>query len=203
MPLQIPVETLWGRELARWNTPRNRNVVDSNGDEILDEQNRPIRGMGAIGFEPFPMLVYKAHKNPQGKVLCMDVPPLAEFYPDEKSFAAACERVEVFNRRCYQRVGNEQELQQALKDGWSKTAQEALEKQERLEQDIANAAAEANYAAKRLSANAQAELDAAGRETHQHVTDVVGVPRSARRRPLGVSGAPKKARRVVAEPEGR
>jgi|SRR5262245_17310091 len=203
MGMIVPLESSWGRELAKWNTPRNRNIVDSNGDEILDESNKPIRGLGAIGVEAFPMMVYKAQKNEQGKVLCLDVLPLAEWYPDEKSFAAACLRVEAFSRRCCRIVGNEQELEKALRDGWAKTAPEALEIQERLEQDIANAAAEANFHAKRMSARAQAELDTAGRETHQHVTDVVGVPASARRRPVGVTGRPKKARRVVAEPEGR
>src|SRR5262245_54989439 len=203
MGMQIPVESAFGRELASWNTPRNRFVVDSNGDEILDNNGQRIPGRNAVGIEPFPMMVYKAQKNELGKVLWLEVLPLAEWYPDERSYALACANIEAFNKRCYKTVGNEHELQQALNDGWSKTAQEALDKHERLEQDIANAAAEANFAAKRLSANAQAELDAAGRETHQHVTDVVGVPKSARRRPVGAVGAPKKARRVVAEPEGR
>jgi len=202
MSIHIPVESAHGRELAQWNTPRNRFIVDSNGDEILDASGQRIPGKGAIGIERFPLMVYKAQKNALGKVLCLDVQPLAECYPTERAFDLACLAVETFNRRCYLIVNDEHELQHALKAGWSETAQGALDKHEALEQDIANAAAEANWAAKRLSPRAQAELAAAGAETHQHVTDVVGVPRSARRgRPPG-RGA-KKARRVVAEPEER
>jgi hypothetical protein len=195
MSIVIPVESTWGRELARWNTPRNRYVEDANGETLRDEAGQPIKGMNAVGIEPYPKMLYKAQKNAQGKVLCLEAPPRAEFYPDERTFATACAQVDQFNKRCICTVASEEEHRARKREGWSDTAAEALAIQERLEQDIANAAAEANYAAKRLSPHAQAELEAAGRETHQHVTDVVGVPKSARGR------STKKHRRVVAEQE--
>jgi hypothetical protein len=197
MPIVIPVESAWGRELARWNTPRNRYVEDSQGETLRDEQGHPIKGMGAVGIEPYPRMLYKAQKNALGKVLCRDVIPSAEWYPgDERAFAAACLAVESFNRRCEFTVQDEDQYRQKIRDGWCDTAQDALAAHERLEQAIGNAAAEANHAAKRLSQQAQDELAAAGAETHQHVTDVRGVPKSVR-------GRRKKFARVVAEPEGR
>ena len=197
MPMMIPVESLWGRELARWNTPRNRFVEDSQGETLRDEQGQPIKGMGAVGFEPYPRMLYKAQKNAYGKVLCRDVLPLPEHFPDDRTFAAACLGVEAFNRRCEFTVQTEDEYRQKQREGWCDTPQAALDTHERLEQDIANAAAEATYAAKRLSQSAQDELAAAGKETHQHVTDVRGVAKTARGR------SHKKFTRVVAEPEGR
>jgi cell division septum initiation protein DivIVA len=197
MPLQIPVESAWGRELARWNTPRNRNVVDSSGDDMRDGNGATTRGMGAVGIEPYPKMLYKAQKNAQGKVLCRDVVAAAEWYADDRAYAAACVSVEHFNKRCECVVHTEDEYRQKIREGWSDTPSEALEKHERLEQDISNAAAEANYAAQRLSKGAQAELAKAGAETHQHVTDVVGIPKATRDRWR------KKSTRVVAEPEGR
>lgn len=198
MPMVIPVEGLWGRELARWNTPRNRVVEDSQGDPLRDDQGRPIPGMGAIGFEPYPRMLYKAQKNALGKVLCRDVLPSPELYPDDRQYNAACLGVEAFNRRCECNVHSEDEYRQKAREGWCDTPQEALDKHERLEQDIATAAAEANYAAKRLSPSAQEELAAAGKETHQHVTDVRGVAKTA-----GGRRHKNKFTRVVAEPEGR
>jgi hypothetical protein len=152
--------------------------------------------MGAIGIEPYPRMLYKAQKNALGKVLCRDVQPSPEGYPDERSYAAACIGVEQFNKRCELKVHDEDEYRKMSRDGWCDSPQEALAAHERLEQAISTAAAEANHAAKRLSPLAQAELAAAGAETHQHVTDVRGVPKAAR-------GHHKKFRRVVAEPEGR
>ncbi len=109
MPMMIPVETAWGRELARWNTPRNRYVEDSQGEPLRDELGYLIKGMGAVGFEPYPRMLYKAQKNAYGKVLCRDVMPLPEAYPDERSYAAACLGVEAFNRRCEFTVHTEDE----------------------------------------------------------------------------------------------
>jgi len=195
MPVVISVESKWGTELARWNTPRNRVVEDSTGEPIRDEAGQPIRGQNAVGIEPYPRMLYKAQKNALGKVLCRDVVPAPDHYPDERAYAAACLAVEAFNRRCECVVQNEDEYRKESRNGWCDTPQDALAAHERLEQAIANAAAEANFGAKRLSQKAQAELDAAGRETHQHVTDVVGVPKSARGR------TKKSHRRVVAEPE--
>jgi|SRR5580765_21774 len=196
MGVVVPVESAWGRELARWNTPRNRYVEDAQGEILRDEQGQPIKGMGAIGYEPYPRMLYKAQKNALGKVLCRDVMPLPDHFTDDRAYAAACVAVEQFNRRCELKVHDEEEYRRESRNGWCDTPQEALAVHERLEQAISTAAAEANYAAKRLSPQAQAELAAAGAETHQHVTDVRGVPKTAR-------GHQKKFRRVVAEPEGR
>src|SRR5580765_8102116 len=158
MPMIIPVESAWGKELAKWNTPRNRYVEDSQGEPMRDDQGLPFKGMGANGFEMYPRMLYKAQKNALGKVLCRDVPPLPAAYLDERQYVAACLAVEAFNRTCECKVENEDAYRQKQREGWCDTPQDALAAHERLEQATGNAAAEANYAAKRLSQKAQDEL---------------------------------------------
>ncbi len=111
-------------------------------------------GMRPDGFEPFPKMLYQAFKRDNGKVQCMDP------YDED------------FSRRCYMTVNNEAELARAHGLGWSDTPQDALARFEQQEQELARAAAEAAFAAKRMSEKAQAELKAAEDATADHVADV-------------------------------
>src|SRR5262249_9370682 len=164
----------------------------SNGDPLLDRNNRPIPGMGSIGIEPYPKLLYKAQKNAYGKTLVIDVYPPLYLFPDTVQYNAACAMVDDFNRRCYLTVGNEDEHRRRAAQGWGDPASEARARAEAHDGPIAEAAAEAAAAVRRMSAQAQQEYDAAGADTHQHVTDVVGT---------GKAAATSKARGVVADGE--
>src|SRR5262249_57481219 len=114
----------------------------SNGDPLLDRNNRPIPGMGSIGIEPYPKLLYKAQKNAYGKTLVIDVYPPLYLFPDTVQYNAACAMVDDFNRRCYLTVGNEDEHRRMAAQGWCDTAIEALERAEPHERPIAHAAPE-------------------------------------------------------------
>jgi hypothetical protein len=63
---------------------------------------------------------------------------------------------------------------------WKAHPQEAMDYYEGLQNDISKAAAEANYAAVRMSSKAQAELAQANAESPEFVTDVVAPPRRGR-----------------------
>jgi hypothetical protein len=193
MPMVIAPESAWGKELAKWNTPRNEAIKDANGDEILDDITRQrIMGMGCIGIERYPKMLYKAQKNMHGKVLCMDINPPGYLFPDERAYDRACQEVDAFNRRCYRVVRNDEEYEKAKHDGWCDDPTSALHAHELCEQAIANAAAEANFSVRGMSRKAREEFAAAGAETSQHVTDVAGVPKARR-------GRPRKAQPVVAD----
>jgi hypothetical protein len=104
--------------------------------------------------EPFPKMLYKAFKRDNGKVQCLDP------------------RDEDFSRRCYMTVQNDAELARAKGQGWREHPLEAIELFEQQERELAQAAAEAAFAAKRMSEKAQAEFKAAGEATADHVADV-------------------------------
>lgn len=164
MGIVLNPESAYAKELARWNTPRNQFVKNPDGT------SSDVRGMGAIGIEPFPRMVYKAHKRENGKVMCGDNPMM---YRDERLQLEA----EAFSRSCQLIVRSEGEYARALSDGWRDTPNAALEHYEALEHEIFTAAAEAAHAASRMSEKARAEFDAADKTTHEQVTDVKGSKR--------------------------
>ena len=55
MPIIVTPDSDLGKEQARWNRPRNQT----------DEFGVP--GMNAVGYEPYPCMVYKAATLPNGK----------------------------------------------------------------------------------------------------------------------------------------
>jgi hypothetical protein len=161
----------YDRELAKWDTPRNQRVKDAEGNET------DVMGMGAIGHEPFPKMVYKAHRRENGKVMCMD---LDAIYAIDLAVQA---RAEAFNRTCQLTVNSEGELLRAKDQGWCDSPDDALAYHERLQQDIAIAAAEEANRVRTMSEKAQrehAELDAA---TDAPVTDVPAPKRRPGRPP--------------------
>lgn len=195
MPIVISPDSELGKEYAKWNTPRNQPIKDSNGDAIRDRDGTLIMGKGAIGFEPYPRMLFKARQNPaNGKPSVGEVPPHPAYYPDNASFERASLWVESFNRSCQMTVRDEESERIAQGQGWSVTQDAALELFEKEQQNIAQIAAEEAYKARRMSAAARGELADADASTHQHVTDVVGIPRARR-------GRPRKSEAVVAEPE--
>ncbi len=162
MPIIIPHDSEWGKELAKWEQHRTKYV----GDE--QQPGNPYT------FRPYPMALYRAAKTPNGKVVCMQADPDPVQYPDDKALERAQREVAAFNQRCFMKVGNDEEERRAKNDGWRNTPAEALAQFEAREQEIARASAEALHAAQGMSGKAKDELAAAGEETHEHVTDVKG-----------------------------
>lgn len=193
MPVVISRDSDLGKELAKWDTPRNQYVLDSSGERVKDAAGNYMMGMGAIGIEPYPKMLYKAQRLPSGKLSVGEVPPHPAYITSPDEFNRMSNFVESFNRSCQCIVRSEDEELIKKGQGWCVTMPEALEQADREEQAIANAAAEAAYAARALSEKARAEVDAADAATSQHVTDVVGIPKSVR-------GSSDKAKGVTARP---
>jgi hypothetical protein len=111
-----------------------------------------IGGMNADGFEPFPKMLYKAALL-NGKAVLTD--------PFNEGFAARCQRI----------VHSEDEERAAKAQGWVEGPNAALEAFEAEQRKIADAAAEANWQAKRMSPKAQAERASREAATDQHVPE--------------------------------
>lgn len=171
-----------GKELRKWEQHRS---------ELVPRGTNP--GNPYV-FREFPKMLYKAQRMPNGQYACLSSAPDPYAYERMDLYQQATLMVETFNRSCTRIVANESEERLAKGQGWSNTTTDALKAHEAHEQAIGDAAAEANFYAKRMTAKAQEELNAAAESTHQHVADVVGVAKSKR-------GRPKKAQAVVAVEE--
>lgn len=148
-------------------------------------------------YRPYPKMLYMAYKR-NGKICCMDGAPDPYLFQTPQAYERAQQENERFNGSCQRIVGSDRELDNALGLGWRGTPQEAMAHLEALEQDIGNAAAEAAYDAQRMSAKAKDELAAADKTTHEHVTDVIGTPKSrrgsdAKKKSNAVAGVGRKA----------
>jgi hypothetical protein len=127
------------------------------GKEIA-KWNAPKRlgGMNCNGFEPFPQMVYRAVKLESGKVVCMDADPrTGEYFPGQQ----------------FRIVESAEQLGVAKGQGWCDTPAAAKVAFEREEQAAAQAAAEANHAALRMTPKAQAERTRRDASTDKHVTE--------------------------------
>lgn len=140
--------TAYEIEMHKWDTPKREG------------------GYGADGYEPFPTMVYKAHRRDNGKVMCLDMDAL---YAADMNVVA---RAEAFNNSCMMEVKDQSALERALSNGWRPSPQAALDYQESLARDIAQAAAEANYGVQRMSEKAQREHKALDAATDAPVADV-------------------------------
>lgn len=159
MPIVRTGETEFDKEMAKWDTPKR------------------LGGFAPDGYEPFPKMLYKAHRRENGKVMCMDMDAL---YATDLAVAA---RAEAFNNTCMTTVGNQQELDRELANGWRHSPKDALDYQEALAQDISKAAAEVNYSVQRMSDKAKSEHARADASTDAPVVDVVAAPKKRGRKP--------------------
>ena len=130
----------YAREMEKWNQPT------SNG------------GFGAARFEEYPLMVFKAFKRENGRVMCGD--PLATVGDAEG---------EAFSRSCQLIVRNNDERDRAMDDGWSTAPDKAIEKFERDMQSIAEVTAQRHFADQGLSDLAKAEAAQADAATHEQV----------------------------------
>jgi hypothetical protein len=126
---------------------------ESDHAKELKKWNTPKRdgGHAPDGFEPYPAMVYQARAL-NGKPACED--------PRDEQFATRCQHV----------VRDAQEHAHYKADGWSDTPTLALAHAEALAQEIATAAAEANFSAAKMSPKAQAERARLEAATDKHIT---------------------------------
>lgn len=159
----------YSKEHARWNRPRNV-FVDG------------LPGYGPIGHEPYPRMLYKAFKRENGRVECMDPPPMVGMYKEPGDYYRAEAIAKAFTERCQRTVKSDGEYEKARSEGWSDTPDDALAYVERLEREMADAAAEAQAKVKAMTAKAQAEYKAADDATDAHVADIPAPKKGGRPR---------------------
>ena len=157
MPIVRTGSTEFDKEEARWNRPRN----------VKDEDGKA--GFGPIGYEEYPRMLYKAQKKENGQISVSEPPPPFHAFVDERQWDRALQHAEQFTKSCQLIVHDALQHDRAVKDGWRETQPAALEHLHGLEKDIANAAAEANFAAAKMSGKAQAERKGREEKTHEHV----------------------------------
>lgn len=128
---------------------------ESEYDKELRKWDLPKRegGMNANGMEPYPVMLYKAVERENGKVVCGD--------PLDEQFTARCQTI----------VFSPSEEQRAREQGWRESPKAALAHHEAIQQEIAQAAAEAAHAAQRMSEKARTERKGREDATHRHVTE--------------------------------
>lgn len=175
MPVVVNHESAMGLELEKWEQHRTKYVSDDRAP------GNPYT------YRPFPQMLYKAKPwvREQGTVRCQAPVPVSYGWPTPDAYNQAEMETARFNKENLLTVRNEAELAEARKQGWRGSPLEAEQYYEALQQDIAQAAAEANFGVRRMSEQAQAEYAAAGDSTHEHVVDLVGVPKATRGRPPG------------------
>jgi hypothetical protein len=167
--LVINPHSALGKELRKWEQFRT---------ELVPRGTNP--GNPYV-YRPYPKMLYLAQIDPTTlQAACLLPLPEPYAFATADEYQRACLRVDSFNRSCTRVVGDESEERIAGGQGCAETPADALALYERKQQAIGNAAAEAAYAARGMSARAQAELQAAGESTHQHVTDIKGPKKGAK-----------------------
>lgn len=157
MGIVINPESEYAKELHKWNTPKREG------------------GYGANGYEAYPRMLYKAMQKANGQYACMEMPPPRWSFPGgidgDNAWGAAIASAEAFTAACQMTVRSEDEERQAKNSGWRNSPIAALDFAHQVEKDIANAAAEANFAAMRMSEKAQTERKKRDADTHKHVPE--------------------------------
>lgn len=137
---------------------------ESSYDKEMDKWDTPRRlgGMKPDGYEAFPAMLYKAFQLDNGKWAVND--------PFDENWS----------RRCQMIVRDDRELRMQMDQGWRQTPADALAYAERLEEEIANAAAERHYADQRLSDKARREAADVDASTNEHVPDIAAPKKRGR-----------------------
>ena len=138
MPVVINPETPYGQEMAKWNKPYH--------------------------FEPFPKMLYKAQRRPDGVVACVET--------SDAPFGGNPGAAEQFTRSCQTTVNDETELTRALETGYRESPAEAMEYFEEKARYLSTAAAHRHHEDRGMSDKAKAEASAADDETPEHVAEV-------------------------------
>jgi hypothetical protein len=181
MALVISEDSALGREYWRWNHT-TREVHPSDEDKPMHER---LHGMRPAEPLEFPKMLHMARLTAGGQPSTGQVSPDPMHYANERMYELACLAVNTFNQSCCRLVNNPDEQRAAERQGWTYGQDAALAKHEGLQQDIAKAAAEGAYAAKRMGKKAQREYEEAGESTDKHVVDVQ--PKKRGRKPKAVT----------------
>lgn len=152
----------YAKELRKWEQHHTQFAITEDGES---KPGRPY------AYRPYPKMLYRAqvHRNGQALVEAPQVSPFG--WRDAAEHAQAELAATAFTEGCRMTVGSEDEHRRARDNGWRDSPSEALAFHEGLQRDIANAAAEANHAAQRMTPTAQAERKKRESATDKHVPE--------------------------------
>lgn len=159
--IQINPHSAWGKELVKWEQHQTYFV------------GRGQRPGNPYTYREYPKMLYKAHAV-NGKYRCLEPAPDVASFDTMDKYQRAINQWETFQKSCQRIVKDASEEAIANGQGWALSAQAALDVAERAERAVEDAAAEAAYAVRGMSAKAQAEYKDADESTDRHVADVVG-----------------------------
>ena len=124
---------------------------------------------------PYPKMLYKAERAPNGQVKCLEGSPVSHsLAPDALNREQL--RVEAFNRGNMMEAKTYEDHMIAKSKGWSESPDEALAAFERHEREIGDEAARRALADSKMSENAQAEAKAVDDSTEFHVPVIPEAP---------------------------
>jgi len=161
----------YGKELRKWEQHRT---------DLVPHGTTP--GNPYV-YRPYPKMLYKAQRLPNGQMRCLAALPDPYQYEHPGEYQHAVLWMESFNKSCTRIVDDEAQERAATRDGWRDSPATAMHLEEQVQRDIGNAAAEARAVAKTMSTRAQVELAKAEALSHQHVTDVTRRGRPVTQRP--------------------
>lgn len=131
---------------------------------------------------PFPMMMYRAVKQKDGKICGHEVEPSQYGWADMGQYQREVERIRTFNESCQKTVKNEEEYLLAKGNGWRESIKEAEELCKSLEHQKQEAAAEFAYETRNYSEKAKAEIREAEESTDEVLADMPPAKRRGRPR---------------------
>lgn len=132
---------------------------------------------------PYPKMLYKAARNPSGKVRVMEnAIDFAGTIWKDAELSKEQDRIEFFNRQNQFTVKSEEEHKKALNEGWRNHPDDAIKHYEERERAIGNAAAERAHSDSKMSEKAQAEAKAVDDSTEHHVAEIPEGPKDPKKR---------------------
>ncbi len=160
MPIIITPDSEESLALAKWEQFPGKYATQ-------EQVGNPYR------FRPYPQMLYLATVREDGRIVCQEDAPVitrpGKDGEDEYAF-----RLKLWDQRqkATQRVvQSDSERAQAEAVGWRASAAEAMAYQESLQQAMAQAAAEANFAAGKMSSKAQADRRQREAASDKHLTE--------------------------------
>lgn len=156
----ISPESEEGKELAKWEqfpANWNGNVVQAGNPYV---------------YRPFPKMLYKATKREDGRIVCLESEPAMSAFLTMDSYQREVARVHAHNASACLTVGSADEMERAVRQGWVEGSPlDAIARLKAFEDEIANAAAEANAKAVGMTDKARRERNKRESATDEHVPE--------------------------------
>lgn len=160
---ELPRNHPYRQEMEKWDKPKRQG------------------GYNADGIEPYPKMLYKARKRPDGIVAVLET---NDNVCTEKGALLVPGAAEQWSRGNYMTVNSEDEERRYYGQGWRATPKEALALYHKEQDDIAELAARRNYEDRHLSERAKAEVKEYEGDSSEHSPEI---PEAKRR-----GGRPRK-----------